>query len=82
MTGTTATKPTLPRAEPEAVGMSSTRLARIVPALNAEIEARQLPGVVIAVARHGRLFFTRPLAISARTDAPRCHSTRCSPSHP
>jgi CubicO group peptidase (beta-lactamase class C family) len=45
----------LPRAEPEAVGMSSTRLARIVIALNAEIEAGQLPGAVIAVARHGRL---------------------------
>ncbi|MEA2771057.1 MAG: hypothetical protein QOD93_4019, partial [Acetobacteraceae bacterium] len=27
MTGTTADKPTLPRTEPEAVGMSSTRLA-------------------------------------------------------
>jgi CubicO group peptidase (beta-lactamase class C family) len=47
----------LPRAEPEAVGMSSTRLARIVTALNREIEAGQLPGAVVAVARHGRLVF-------------------------
>ncbi|HTB45298.1 MAG TPA: serine hydrolase domain-containing protein [Acetobacteraceae bacterium] len=45
----------LPPAEPEAVGMSSARLARIVTALNQEIEAGQLPGAVIAVARHGRL---------------------------
>jgi CubicO group peptidase (beta-lactamase class C family) len=45
------------RAEPEAVGMSSTRLARIIPALNAEIEAGQLPGAVVAVARGGRLVF-------------------------
>jgi CubicO group peptidase (beta-lactamase class C family) len=37
--------------------MSSTRLARIVPALNAEIDAGQLPGAVVAVARHGRLVF-------------------------
>ncbi len=57
MTGTTPHKPTLPRAEPEAVGMSSARLARIIPTLNAEIEAGQLPGAVVAVARHGRLVF-------------------------
>jgi CubicO group peptidase (beta-lactamase class C family) len=57
MTGTTADKPTLPRTEPEAVGMSSRRLARIVTALNQEIEAGQLPGAVVAVARHGHLVF-------------------------
>lgn len=45
----------LPPAEPEAVGVSSARLARIVPALNAQIEAGQLPGAVVAIARHGRL---------------------------
>ena len=55
MTATTANQHTLPRAEPGAVGMSSARLARIIPALNAEIEADQLPGAVVAVARHGRL---------------------------
>jgi CubicO group peptidase (beta-lactamase class C family) len=54
-----ATHPTaaLPRAEPESVGMSSARLARILPALNAEIGAGQLPGAVVAVARRGRLVF-------------------------
>jgi CubicO group peptidase (beta-lactamase class C family) len=57
MTGTTADKPTLPRTEPEAAGMSSTRLARIVTALNKEIEAGRLPGAVIAVARRGHLVF-------------------------
>ena len=57
MTGSTADKPPLPRAEPEAVGLSSARLARIIPALNAEIERGLLPGAVIAVARHGRLVF-------------------------
>ena len=48
---------TLPHAEPEAVGMSSARLARIIPALNARIEAGQLPGAVVAIARHGHLIF-------------------------
>ena len=65
MTVTTATKPaaaasvgaSLPVAEPETVGMSSARLARIVTALNAEIEAGRLPGAVVAVARRGHLVF-------------------------
>jgi CubicO group peptidase (beta-lactamase class C family) len=57
MTAATANQPTLPRAEPEAVGMSAARLGRIIPALNAAIEAGQLPGAVVAVARHGRLIF-------------------------
>ena len=45
----------LPRAEPEEVGMASARLRRIAPALQAEVDAGQLPGAVVAVARHGRL---------------------------
>ena len=47
----------LPRAEPEAVGMSSTRLDRIITALNKEIEAGQFPGAVIAIARRKHLVF-------------------------
>jgi CubicO group peptidase (beta-lactamase class C family) len=54
---TDATPNALPRTEPEAAGMSSSRLARIVTVLNAEVEAGQLPGAVIAIARHGRLVF-------------------------
>ena len=46
-----------PRAEPESVGMSSARLGRIVPVLSRAVEAGQLPGAVIAVARRGRLVF-------------------------
>ncbi len=45
----------LPRADPETVGVSSSRLARIIPALNAQIEAGQTPGAVVAVARRGHL---------------------------
>jgi CubicO group peptidase (beta-lactamase class C family) len=59
MSNTGADAPTaqLPRAEPEAVGMSSARLGRIIPTLNAKVEAGQLPGAVVAVARRGRLVF-------------------------
>jgi CubicO group peptidase (beta-lactamase class C family) len=52
-----ATSAILPRVEPEAAGMSSARLARIIPALNREIEAGVLPGAVVAIARHGQLVF-------------------------
>jgi CubicO group peptidase (beta-lactamase class C family) len=45
----------LPRAKPEAVGLSSERLARIGETLKADIEAGRIPGAVIAIARHGKL---------------------------
>jgi hypothetical protein len=72
----------LPRAEPEAAGMSSTRLGRVVTALNAAIEAGQLPGAVVAVARRGTWFYMKPLATSARTETPQCRAKLCSPSRP
>jgi len=45
----------LPRAKPEAVGMSSERLARIKTTLAADVEAKKLPGAVLVVARHGKV---------------------------
>ena len=47
----------LPRAQPEAVGLSSERLARIGKVVNADIERGRLPGMVVAVARKGRLAY-------------------------
>ena len=47
----------LPRAKPEDVGMSSERLAEIGKALNADIARGQMPGAVLAVARHGKLVY-------------------------
>ena len=47
----------LPRAQPEAVGLSSARLARIGQVINADIEHGRLPGMVVAVARKGRLAY-------------------------
>jgi CubicO group peptidase (beta-lactamase class C family) len=46
-----------PSARPEAVGLSSARLARIGEALKREIDADRLPGAVVAVARHGKLAY-------------------------
>ena len=47
--------PTLPRAEPESVGLSSARLRRIGEALRRDIEAAQLPGAVVGIMRAGKL---------------------------
>ena len=49
------------RIEPEKVGLSSARLARIAPALQAEVEAGRLPGAVVAIARKGRLTYATRL---------------------
>jgi CubicO group peptidase (beta-lactamase class C family) len=45
----------LPRAKPEAVGMSSERLARIKATLAADVEAKKIPGAALLVARHGKV---------------------------
>jgi CubicO group peptidase (beta-lactamase class C family) len=47
----------LPRAKPEAVGMSSERLAEIGKVLNADIERGRIPGAVVAIARKGKLVY-------------------------
>jgi len=44
-----------PRAKPEAVGMSSERLALIRQRIDAEIARDQLPGGVLAIVRRGKL---------------------------
>ena len=45
----------LPRALPEEVGLSGRALARIGPALRTWTDSGRLPGIVVAVARHGKL---------------------------
>jgi CubicO group peptidase (beta-lactamase class C family) len=46
-----------PRGQPEDVGMSSERLALIRKAVEAEIADGQMPGAVLAIARHGKLVY-------------------------
>ena len=45
----------LPAAKPEAVGLSSARLARIAQVLEADVERGRIPGAVVLVARKGRV---------------------------
>jgi CubicO group peptidase (beta-lactamase class C family) len=48
----------LPVASPESVGMSAQRLGRISEAFRQEIDKGNLPGVVVLVARKGRLVYS------------------------
>jgi CubicO group peptidase (beta-lactamase class C family) len=45
------------RAQPEEVGMSSDRLARLGEVLGADVEAGRIPGAVILVMRHGKIAY-------------------------
>ena len=47
----------LPSASPESLGFSPERLARIGPAMKAEIERGQYPGAVILLARKGHIVY-------------------------
>ena len=58
----TATAP-LPTAKPEQVGMSSQRLGQISTVLKREIEQGNLPGVVVMVARKGRLVYSEAIGL-------------------
>jgi len=51
----------LPTATPESVGMSAQRLAQISEAFKQEIDKGNLPGVVVLVARKGRLVYSLAL---------------------
>jgi CubicO group peptidase (beta-lactamase class C family) len=66
----------LPRAKPDAVGISSERLALIRQRIEAEIARDQLPGGVLAIARRGKLvhfeaygFLDKTAGAPMRTDA-------------
>ncbi len=47
----------LPRAKPEAVGLSSSRLDNINKVLRAKVDGGEIPGFVALVARHGKVAY-------------------------
>lgn len=74
--GITVAAADLPTATPESVGMSTARLARLDAALQAEIAAGKLPGIVVAVARRGQVVYQKAFGVAnlqtrepMRTDA-------------
>jgi CubicO group peptidase (beta-lactamase class C family) len=56
----------LPSATPETVGMSSARVARIDAAIQAEVAAGRLPGMVVAVARRGKVAYQKAFGVANR----------------
>jgi CubicO group peptidase (beta-lactamase class C family) len=56
----------LPTATPETVGMSSARLARIDAAIQAEVAAGRLPGMVVAIARRGKVAYQKAFGVANR----------------
>ena len=64
-------KDPLPRVDPATVGLSVERLARIAPVFKAEVDKGRIPGVVVAIARRGKLaYFESVGAIDPATKAP------------
>jgi CubicO group peptidase (beta-lactamase class C family) len=47
----------LPRARPDALGVSSARLARIGQVLDKDVAGGRMPGAVVAIARRGKLIY-------------------------
>src|SRR5689334_23241041 len=47
----------LPRVEPEAVGLSTGKLAELKPALQKLVDEGKIPGGVVMVARHGKVAY-------------------------
>jgi CubicO group peptidase (beta-lactamase class C family) len=64
--GATLTAADLPTGTPESVGMSSARLARVDAAINADIAAGKVPGVVVAVARRGKVVYQKAFGVANR----------------
>jgi CubicO group peptidase (beta-lactamase class C family) len=54
----------LPVATPESVGLSAPRLARLDAALQADIAAGKLPGMVVAIARRGKVVYQKAFGVA------------------
>src|SRR5580698_1984107 len=55
----------LPLAPPDSVGFSAERLNRVVPAMQAEIDAGHYAGISVMIARHGKLVKTNQYGFQA-----------------
>jgi len=62
--GVTLAAADLPAAAPESVGMSAARLARLDAAVQADIAAGRLPGMVVAVARRGKVVYQKAFGVA------------------
>lgn len=63
--GVSQEKVGLPRAAPEKIGLRSAQLGRIDVAVAASIQAREAPGAVVLVARHGKIGYLKAFGFRA-----------------
>ena len=61
--GSSAVTPALPFALPDQVGFCSDRCARMLAALQSEVDRQRLPGAVVLVARHGKVALFESLGV-------------------
>lgn len=54
----------LPTAKPEAVGLSSSALARIAPLMQSYVDSGKIAGAVAVVARHGRVVYVQSVGMA------------------
>ena len=70
----------LPFAKPEAVGMSSDRLARLDAGMQAEVDSGRKAGVVAVVARRGQIVHFKVYGMAERESSTRMTTEICSAS--
>ena len=63
--GTLGSAPTMPRATPDAVGMSAERLQLATAVLRQYVADRKIAGAVAAVARRGKLVYLEPVGLQS-----------------
>ena len=66
LVGATMSAADLPSGTPESVGMSSARLARLDTSLQADVAAGRLPGMVVAIARRGKVVYQKAFGVANR----------------
>ncbi|MFN0317243.1 MAG: serine hydrolase domain-containing protein [Burkholderiales bacterium] len=59
----------LPEATPESAGMSSERLQRLTQVMQKAIDKGDLPGVVVMLARHGKLVYSKSFGMQDKAKA-------------
>src|SRR5580692_8837 len=57
---------TLPKTTPEAVGMSSERLNRLTDTFQQGVDAGEIPGAVVVVARDGKIAYQKAIGYQNR----------------
>ena len=69
ITATPSLSAPLPEAKPEDVGMSSERLERLAATMQRAVDSGELPGVVVMIARKGKLIYQKSFGMQDKSKA-------------